>query len=152
MAIAEVATGAGLFKTVMDTLKGFKDIGDANIRNTVAIELQSKILAAYQDQLALTERVSALEKEIANMKTWEAEKHRYELKDIGGRGYAYIVKGAVRGTEPPHAICANCYEHGEKSILQFNGEPRLYEQAFACPSCRTEFNFYKSTMDAVLQG
>jgi hypothetical protein len=64
--VAEVFAGFAGLKSIMDTLKGFKDIGDANTRNAVAVELQEKILAAYNAQTALTERVGELEKEVAS--------------------------------------------------------------------------------------
>ena len=152
MSVTGFIAGASGLKTIMDTLKGFKDINDATVRNNVAIELQGKILAAYADQFALTEKVSELEKEITAVKGWETQKERYELKDIGGRGFAYIVKATMRGTDPPHAICTNCYEQGKKSILQFNGELRVFDQEFTCPLCKTAFKFYKADMDTVLQG
>ncbi len=81
--MVDVFMGFAGLNTIMNTLKGFKDINDANVRNTVAIELQQKILSAYQDQAALAEKVSELEKEVAQLKDWDAEKQRYELKDIG---------------------------------------------------------------------
>ena len=95
--VGEVFAGIGGFKLVMDTLKGFKDINDATVRNSVAMDLQGKILAAYQDQLAMTKQVSDLEKEVAQLKDWSAEKQKYELKDVGQGCVAYCIKPTFAG-------------------------------------------------------
>jgi len=42
------------------------------------------------------------------------EKEKYELKKVG-RGIAYTLKPEAEGTEPPHLICARCYE-GRQAI------------------------------------
>ena len=109
MAVGEIFAGISGLKTVMDTLKGFKDISDANTRNAVAVELQQKILAAYQAQMTLTEQIGNLEKEVAQFKNWEAEKDRYKLTDFGGGTFAYALKPDKANGEPPHRICANCF-------------------------------------------
>jgi hypothetical protein len=81
-------------------------------------------------------RVGELEKEVARLETWNAEKDRYELKDVGFGSLAYVVKEAMRGAEPPHQICATCYQHGRKSILQ----PRnvSMDKLLICPECETQ--------------
>ena len=42
--------------------------------------------------LPCLEREGSLEKEMAHMKTWNTEKERYELKDVGYGSLAYFVK------------------------------------------------------------
>jgi len=42
--------------------------------------------------LACLQRVGSLEKEMAHMKTWNTEKERCELKDVGYRSLACVVK------------------------------------------------------------
>jgi hypothetical protein len=135
MPIAELlATISGL-KTVMDTLKGFKDIGDANVRNSVAVELQQKILAAYQAQMALAEEVGSLEKEVAAFKNWDAEKAKYELKDIGQGCVAYALKEGVQPAEPPHYLCANCYAQNKKRFLQIEHKAVGRAVTYCCHDC-----------------
>ena len=158
MDIAEVGILATTLKSAGDLVTTIISLGDSTKIQNVARELNTVILAAQRSafeaqssQLTLLKQVGELEKQIAVIKAWETEKVRYELKDIGGRGYAYVVKAGMRGAEPPHAICANCYQHEKISFLQFNGESRVGDQAFRCPSCKTAFNFYKVSMDASLQ-
>ncbi len=116
----------------MTSFKAMKDITEAMIgmRDTAlfqgkAIELQSKIMdaqssvfAANEERAMLIEKVSALEKQIARLEAWETEKQKYELKEIVGGAFAYSLKKEAAGTEPPHEICASCYQKGTKSFLQ----------------------------------
>jgi uncharacterized protein YlxW (UPF0749 family) len=80
--VAEVFAGLSALKTAFDIAKGLKDIDDAARRNAAVIELQEKILSAQRSQSTLIETVSELEKKIAEMKAWESDKQRYELKAI----------------------------------------------------------------------
>jgi len=134
---SEIIAGIGLFKTMMDMAKGLKDINDASIRNGAVIELQEKILTAQDQQATLINRVRELEKQMARHETWEAESQRYELKELYRGALAYAVKETVRGSEPQHYICANCYQRNKKSILQ-GFESYTGERTLTCPDCKTQ--------------
>jgi hypothetical protein len=140
--VAEVFASLSVFKTAFDLAKGLKDIDDAARRNAAVIELQEKILAAREAQSTLLERISELEKEVANFKTWNAEKVRYELKQMASVGatFSYAVKAEAQGAEPFHCICAACYQNSKKSILQFKHYvmPGSTEHILACPVCQAE--------------
>jgi len=117
--VAEVYAGLSAFKAMFDLAKGLKDINDATIRNGAVIELQEQILSAQQEQATLIERIRSLETEVASFEEWDAEKRRYELKQLGPQGVsAYAVKKEAQGAEPEHWICPDCYENRHKSILQ----------------------------------
>jgi hypothetical protein len=136
--VGEVFAGISGLKLVMDTLKGFKDINDATVRNSVAMDLQAKILAAYQTQLAMTQQVSDLEKEVAQFKNWDAEKQRYELKDIGQSCVAYALKAGVQPPEPEHYLCANCYAQSKKRFLQKEHRSVGRLDVYVCNDCGVE--------------
>jgi len=137
--VAEVFAGIGAFKAMLDMAKGLKDINDASIRNGAVIELQEKILSAHQAQLTLLDRISELEKEVARFETWDAEKEKYELKNVVWGAVAYMLKPEVRGTEPPHWLCTNCYENRRKSIMQA-GPGAGRGSAYKCPACPNTFS------------
>ena len=131
---SEFIAGLGIFKSLLDSVKGLKDINDAAVRNAVAIELHEKILTAREQQSAALERISELEKELTRFETWEAEKQRYELKSLPPGVLVRSIKEAMRDGEPPHYICANCYENGKKSPLQSAGVSHGLE-TFTCNGC-----------------
>ena len=136
--VSEIITGLGAFKTMLDMAKGLKDMNDASVRNRAVIELQEKILAAREQQSALAERVSELEKEVASYETWDAEKQRYELTDFGSGTFAYLLKPDMSSGEPEHRLCAACYQKGHKSILQFRNQTATRQGKYACPTCNTD--------------
>ncbi len=131
----ELIAGLGLFKSMLDAAKGLKDINDAAVRNTAVVELQEKILTAQEQQMALVERVGELEEEVARSKTWDTEKQRYRLVQFAPGVVAYVLKKSEAHGEPGHALCANCYQRGVKSILQSNRNPYIVDHAFECSSC-----------------
>lgn len=140
--VAEVFAGLGALKTAFDIAKGLKDIDDAARRNAAVIELQERILSAQQSQSALVERIHDLEKEVAGFEQWEAEKKRYALTDFGGNSFAYALKPEASNGEPAHRICPNCYEKGQKAILQFKFRSAASgRDRWVCNGCSKEFEF-----------
>ncbi len=140
---SELLAGLGIFKTLYDSAKALKDINDTAIRNAAVIELQEKILAAREAQAALLERVSELEKEVADFETWETEKQRYELTTTARGGLAYTLRPDAQGSEPPHKICAACYQRRKKSPLQLVPRSLVHMEVgvpatYRCPECKSE--------------
>jgi hypothetical protein len=136
--VAEVFAGLGALKSAFDLAKGLKEVDNVARRNEVAIELQEKILGAQSAQASLLERVDKLEKEVIDLKAWDAEKENYELNSIGDGVFAYAEKETMRGTEPAHYLCANCFTEGQKSILQKEITDVGRWTVLVCPKCATE--------------
>ena len=139
----ELIAGLGIFKSLYDSAKALKDINDATIRNGAIIELQEKILAAREAQRTLLERISELEKVVANFNTWEAEKQKYQMKKLTSGSIVYALKEEVNGAEPTHYICADCYERRTKSFLQIKHPNSLAAEHFGerdtynCHRCKS---------------
>jgi hypothetical protein len=139
----------------LNAFKAAKDIAETMIglRDTAAfqgklIEFQSKIIdannaafAAQEERSSLLQTIRDLEKEVTDLKAWEGEKERYELTDIsGGNGsLAYVIKEELRSGAPLHCLCANCYQHNKKSILQRRGVFSPEANYALCPECKTQF-------------
>jgi hypothetical protein len=136
MVAAEIRSGLSGLKAAFDLAKGLKDIDDATRLNAAVIELQEKILAARDAQSALLDRIDELEKQVTDFEKWDAEKQRYELKDLGYGSFAYMLKSDARGTEPPTWICTNCYEHNHKATMQ-HVMVKGTGQVWTCPRCKS---------------
>jgi hypothetical protein len=119
--VAEVFGGISALKAAFDMTKALADMSDAAKRDRLSINLQKEILAAQAAQSELVEEISSLKAKLASFETWDAEKQRYELYRIvtGSTTYALTQGGAK--SEPPHWICASCYEDRKRSILQYAG-------------------------------
>ena len=143
---SELIAGLSIFKSLYDSAKALKDINDSTVRNTAVIELQEKILAAREAQSTLLDRVSELEEQVAGFEKWDAEKERYELKQmvLAAPTFAYTLKPEAQPPETFHCICASCYQNRVKSILQFSQTVAWTEEKIlACPVCKTEVHIIK---------
>lgn len=88
-----------------------------------ALEITTSL---QEERTAILKRLHQLEDEIANMKKWDGEKEKYELKNVSliprVEIFAYARKESPDSSGPLHNLCAQCYHEGKKSILQ--GETR----------------------------
>ena len=145
MAVASISAALSSVKTLYDLTKAMVSRRDIAAFEGKMIEFQAKILDTQADLLAAQEerssfltRISDLEKEVADLKTWETEKQRYELKDFDWGVFAYRLKPEAQGSEPAHLLCANCFQHGRKSILQGTAVVSMARRIHACPVCNLQ--------------
>jgi hypothetical protein len=131
--------------------KAMIGLRDAHIIQEKVIELQRSILeaqnsafTAQNERAALVERIRAFEEEVASLKAWDAEKERYELKDVGSPGvsvFAYAVKPEAHGPEPFHLLCVKCYENHKKGYLQAMQRLEMRRRVYQCSECKSEVAF-----------
>jgi hypothetical protein len=125
---AEAAGALGALKAAADLSKSLIDaIGAGKLREQ-AYGLHGEILGAYQSAIAareaeaaLKERVRDLETEIARLKTWDGGAGRYKLQQLGNTALAYVYQGDSDGAEPPHWLCATCFDKRQKGYLVGTG-------------------------------
>jgi hypothetical protein len=121
-AIAGAASSLQAAGHLVKSLIGLKVTAEVQAKivelQTAIFDAQGDALAAQSEQFALTQRIRDLEAEVAKTKAWETEKERYELQEFPAGAFAYVLKAEAAGSEPPHRICASCYQEGHKSILQ----------------------------------
>lgn len=136
---------------VMSALKGMSDIAaamiglrDAEVFRAKALEMQAQVLAAnagvlrlQEENLALMQDLHRAEKRLAELEQWAAERERYALTEVGPLSFAYEVKDAVRGVEPQHLLCANCFHAGHKSVLQLK-DRTVPGARLVCHRCSAE--------------
>ena len=147
--LAEFSPGVGSLKAAFDITKGLNAANTQAGINEVKIALQEHILnaqqalaAANEQQSAVAERIRNLEQEIMRLKDWSAEKERYHLQDIYRGAMAYVPKPGMENGEPPHWLCANCFNQGRKSFLQFKGQDKRpgggngHQSTYGCDACR----------------
>lgn len=133
-------TDAAIISAGFQSLKAAFDIGKALLNLGISAEVRTRIsemndkiltaqesaIAARDYQSALLKQIGELEERIADLEAWEAEKQRYELKNLRnpratqtfGEVFAYCLKSDASSGEPPHCLCANCFNDGKKSVLQ----------------------------------
>src|SRR5271169_4161366 len=86
-------------KATSESIKELVQVRDQIKLWDTVIKLQADILSAQQGataaqarETALLEQVCNLEKEVADLKAWDAEKDHYELKEVGPGAFARTFK------------------------------------------------------------
>jgi len=137
-AIAAALTSFNTLKNIAQTMVGLHDVKTLQAKviefNNAIIDAQTKIFLVNEERAALIETIRNLEKELTDLKAWETEKQRYQLTDVGDGTFAHALKQSMSASEPPHYICANCYEHAKKSILNHMQMPGG-AHSLACSAC-----------------
>jgi hypothetical protein len=139
-AVSSLKTAADIAKAILDLKTSAEIQGRVIELQTLIVTAQASAISAQSDQFTLLQRVNELEAKLARLEAWEAEKSRYQLTDYGGGTFAYALKIEARAGEPDHRICAHCYQHGKKSILQFEGTSEGQDY-YNCPNCKIRFAF-----------
>ncbi|MBR0722062.1 hypothetical protein JQ612_07845 [Bradyrhizobium manausense] len=143
MAAGEIAAAVTGIRAALDITKAMVGLRDAEAFRAKSIELQGVVLDAFEKAIEAREaysvqadRIRALETEVADLKTWDAEKQKYELKPIGQASMARILKPDARGTEHPHWLCPNCFERGKKTLLHNSNRIERGHLLVACNECK----------------
>jgi DNA-directed RNA polymerase subunit M/transcription elongation factor TFIIS len=119
-------------------------------------KLQSELAAAQLGYLDAIEKNTALvtskndlEKEITQLKAWANEKQRYKLTQIQTGVYACVLKESEANGEPPHWICADCYNKGKRFILSKNRES-YRDKTYKCTECGFSASIHDSIVPKYL--
>ena len=131
-------TAASGLKTAIEITKTIVDVRDGAKLAAVKSELLGLLLEAQEEKLALVAQKRELAQRVSDLEAWDGEKERYDMKDVGQGCIAYTIKPEAQGAEPSHSICADCYQRGQKSILQPFTIPAGRAQGLRCHACRSE--------------
>lgn len=142
----ELVAAVNSLKALSDIGKGLMSLhtmaevqGKAIELNQIIFDAQQALFSAQAAQSALVNEVRDLKGQIAAMENWNAEKERYQMVSPFKGGMAYAVKKAMSNGEPPHYLCANCFQDRKRSILQ-NAPNKDGWTSFVCFSCKTSFS------------
>ncbi|MGL4286013.1 MAG: hypothetical protein ACRCVA_06710 [Phreatobacter sp.] len=108
------------------------------------LQAHSRVLLAQYEQLDLVKAIDKLEADAAHAVGWRQEASRYVLRDFGGGTYAYDLKPGEERGEPPHLLCARCFQADRKSILQFVLPGRDGRRIFECHACGKQSSLGKA--------
>lgn len=153
--IAEINGVLSSVRALTDLVKANKSLANFNELGSAVTEVTAKllsaqgaVLAAQEKQSTLTERIRALEKEIAELKDWNQEAERYQLTEISTGLFVYAVKPGMERGDPMHHLCTNCYAQREKSILQL--QKSISKKWYECYRCKSELHLGSRTVAPIL--
>jgi hypothetical protein len=133
------AAGLSSIQAALAITKTISDARNTSNLLSVKLELQGFLLEAQEAQAALVAEKRQLEERVRALETWDEEKQRYELQTAGhSEGFVYGLKAEAQGSEPDHKLCAHCYEHGKKRLLQPHTIPEGRAQVLMCGDCKEQ--------------
>lgn len=142
MDMSAVAAAFEGLKGTAEVLEGAIKRRDQTKIDAALSEFMPKLLAAYAsafqfgvENSSLLQERDTLKKQVAELKDWAAEKSRYELAEAAPGVMVMRVKEAMRGSEPMHQICADCYQDGRKSFLQSETRTPGRDDFLVCFGC-----------------
>lgn len=124
-------------------------LAHVNKLNAELATAQLGYLEAIEKNTALVTSKNDLEKEITQLKAWANEKERYKLTQIQTGVFAYALKECEANTEPPHWICADCYNKGKKFILSKSRES-YRDKTYKCTECGFSASIHDSLVPKYL--
>jgi hypothetical protein len=137
-------------RATVEIVKAIRDSDDASLTQTKVPELTREIMSALSSALAtqtahfdllLSQR--ELEAEMTKLKAWNTEKYRYELRSVGPGAVAYVLKDSMRGNEPIHWLCANCFQVGKRRFLN-ESHSDLHHVYHKCAECGAKIRVPKT--------
>jgi hypothetical protein len=142
--IAEIGAAVQSFRVLSDMVQTNRTLRNFNELVTAVYEVNAKLrtvqsgaLVAQEQHAMLTQRIRELEQEIVELKHWDCEKEYYQLTQLAPGVFVYALKPGIAQDEPPHNLCTNCFDQGQKSILQ-SCEPGSEITLYGCPRCKTK--------------
>jgi hypothetical protein len=145
--IQSISVALSSLKAAGEMASALKDVRDATLLQSKVFDLQREILSAQQaaisaqiGQSEMIAKIRQLEREKAELESWNQEQARYHLIDFGSGTFAYVLKDDSRNGEPSHRLCPACFQKKQKSILQFERLNHLKQEKTCCPCCKTVFD------------
>lgn len=138
----EIALGLSALKTAQELVKGLDIAKDQAALTELRLGLQAQILEAQQALFAAQEEKAALlkaksdaEAEVVRLMDWSAERENYALKRFHPGTVAYAYQPGEAKTQPPHNLCASCYDNRKKGLLQPTAQLERGYKMHRCGSC-----------------
>lgn len=142
--IPGLASAATAIASATDTVKRNAQL--IEFQNAL-IKLNSEAVAIQTQNSSLARRNQELEDVITRLKNWESERTRYRLCTIFSGSIAYALLRSRSDGEPPHFLCAQCFENSRRVFLNFAQEKNGWYW-LRCPECAAQIpTDYRSTSE-----
>lgn len=127
--ISEFSAAVQSVKVLKEVLTAAHELKDSTALIAAVNEVHGKLVIAYENvinsqeqRLAAQQRITELEKEIAEIMNWKQEAERYALTEIGTGVFAFVVKPDRQNGDPAHKLCTACFEKRQKGYLNLSNK------------------------------
>lgn len=127
---ADIALGIGKLNTMVEVQAKAIEL------QQILLSVQSSALNAQAEQFSLIQTIRELEKEVAEIKAWQAQKLRYKLVSPWDGTLVYALTQESAQSEPPHWLCTMCFEAGGKGF--YSSQNKSNRLLLICDKCKGE--------------
>lgn len=138
----EINAALQSLKVINDWVRSNKSLANYNELVAAVSEVSAKLMRAneiaitsQEKQMLLTQRISDLEKEIAELKNRECGKQKYSLHEFPTGVRAFTPEPNMQVTEPIYYLCENCMGKNQISRMQPDGFRDGKAFFLRCHSC-----------------
>ncbi|MES2384051.1 MAG: hypothetical protein V4593_05850 [Pseudomonadota bacterium] len=109
--------------------------------NAKLMQANSVALASQEKQSSLVSQVHDLQSEIRVLRDWSAEAQNYELREVAAGVFACLAKGFNGQLQSAQKLCVNCFNQGNKSLLQQQHVEVGRQLSLVCHRCKADVIF-----------
>ena len=103
--------------------------------NGELVVIQTHALSALNEAKFLAARNRDLEKENSTFKDWSTEAAQYAPLEISLGIFVHARKDAVGAMKSMQKLCSNCFNQGQKSLLQYQAVEVGRNRSLVCHRC-----------------
>lgn len=115
--IASINHANQIIKAVLDARDKHSNLEQFITLQTEIATINTGYIALTQQNQSLLAEIDNLKKEITNFEEWDNQKKRYKLYSPWDSAVVYAITESQSNGEPPHWICAECYNSRKRSFL-----------------------------------
>lgn len=112
--------------------------------NAKLMQANAVALASQERQSALVHQVHELEGQVKSLKDWQAEASNYEVREVAQGIFVLLDKSSSGKFESAQKLCANCFNQGNKALLQQQKVEVGRQLSLVCHRCKANviFRYY----------
>jgi hypothetical protein len=144
--VAELTQMFSSLKLASDFIKGFNSLKTETALNEAKIELTNIILSLQSNASSLQEKYdeivrskNELEKKLTELRNFDSEKKKYELKNIITGVIAYVPKEEKDRVNDKHWLCQNCLDNFQRFTIYQVEHKSSDNIRYYCPNCKSSF-------------
>lgn len=145
MASQSVQALGSLLKSANE-LANYSDIVEkmADVHSKL-LQANAVALLAQEKQASIATELERLRTEVTRLNDWSAEASNYEVREVAQGIFVMLPVAQVGKHQSVQKLCCNCFNQGNKSLLQQQHIERGRKISLVCHGCKADviFNHYR---------
>ncbi len=144
---AEISAALSSLKTLTDIVRAANSMSNRLEMLDAVTSVQQNLsqalaanLAGVEKQMALLQRVTELEAQVAELGLWDRKSKDYRLQAVGSskRHFAQVYHPGTDSPQVRHWACAKCFQERQVFVLNATQGTGFHgRDGYKCPNCAT---------------